>query len=218
MPRFGSPLDADGQPFNRCYNAKRIAERGLDELIGLCKGCIADGFVHQREAEYLLKWLEGNAHVADEWPANVIAARIEEYLRDGHLDDQERADLFDLLSQATGEGQLRHLADNKSTELPIDTPPPDLLFEQRLFCFTGKFVFGTRAQCEREILTLGGQVASTITQKTNYLVVGLLGSRDWMHSTHGRKIEAAVQLRDRGLPISIVSEDHWAEQIACACI
>lgn len=35
------------------------------------------------------------------------------------------------------------------------------------------------------------------------VVVGLLGSRDWAHSTHGRKIEAAVGMRRKGCPVSI---------------
>jgi len=33
---------------------------------------------------------------------------------------------------------------------------------------------------------------------TSFLVIGAIGSRDWIHSTHGRKIEAAVKLREQG--------------------
>jgi len=30
-----------------------------------------------------------------------------------------------------------------------------------------------------------------------------------MHSTHGRKIEKAMQLRAEGVPIALVAEEHW---------
>ena len=32
----------------------------------------------------------------------------------------------------------------------------------------------------------------------------------WQFSTHGRKIEKAVQLNDEGASIAIVTEDAWA--------
>lgn len=215
--QFTNLRDEHGQPLCRAFHAARITERSMDELIGVCKGVVADGYVHQSEAEYILKWLNSNRSVAHEWPANVITARIKDFLADGRLDEEERRELHELLAEATGEAKLRHVAENKATGLPFDTPQPDLAFEGRSFCFTGKFVYGTRAQCEREILALGGQVAGGVSQRTNYVVIGLLGSRDWLHSTHGTKIMSAVQLRERGLSISIISEDHWAEQIVCAC-
>ena len=38
---FDDTLDDHGQPLNRAFNAKRIRDRGVDELLGLCKGMIA---------------------------------------------------------------------------------------------------------------------------------------------------------------------------------
>jgi hypothetical protein len=40
-------------------------------------------------------------------------------------------------------------------------------------------------------------------------VIGSIGSRDWIHSTHGRKIETAVAMRERGHSIALVGEEHW---------
>jgi len=42
----------------RAVCAQRIADRGVDEMIGICRGMIADGRVEQSEAEYILRWLE----------------------------------------------------------------------------------------------------------------------------------------------------------------
>lgn len=38
-------------------------------------------------------------------------------------------------------------------------------------------------------------------------------SRDGAHTTFGRKIEKAVSYREKGVPIAIVSEDHWAASL-----
>ena len=47
------PLDSQSQPLNRRYNAARLSDRAIDELIGLSRGVIADGVVTQEEAEFL---------------------------------------------------------------------------------------------------------------------------------------------------------------------
>ena len=41
------------------------------------------------------------------------------------------------------------------------------------------------------------------------LVVGAVASRDWLHSSYGRKIMRAVELRDSGRTVGIIGEDHW---------
>jgi hypothetical protein len=42
------------------------------------------------------------------------------------------------------------------------------------------------------------------------VIVGEGGSRDWLHSSYGRKIQEAVDYRDKGAMISIIPERHWA--------
>jgi hypothetical protein len=59
----------------------------------------------------------------------------------------------------------------------------------------------------------GGLPAPSITKKLNYLVIGSVGSRDWAHSTHGRKIEKAVSYRNGGAPLAIIGEEHWADSL-----
>ena len=98
---------------------------------------------------------------------------------------------------------------NFSTALPLTLPAPTIHFPQRHFCLTGKFVYGTRQQCEGAIVAKGGRVQKAPTGETNYLVIGTVGSTDWIHSTYGRKVEAAVACQERGYSIAIVSEEHW---------
>lgn len=100
------------------------------------------------------------------------------------------------------------VAAHMSTTLPFTAPTPSIQFSQRAFCFTGKFYCGTRNWCENQISLRGG-IVSTVRKGLDYLVIGEIGSRDWIHSTHGRKIERAVSYNDDGCKIAIVSEQHW---------
>ena len=206
---YDEDLDDHGQPRNRAYNAKRIKDRGVDELIGLCKGFIADGEVNEAETRFMLEWLEANRCVASDWPGNVLYARAYEFLRDGVLDKNERAELFDLLSKVSGHIPGACTVQTSST-LPFDDPQPPVLFEEQIFVLTGRFAYGTRQECTDAIHNLGGWVRPTVLKDTDFVVVGTLASPDWAHTSYGRKIEAALALRSVGTGIHIVSEDHWA--------
>ena len=205
-------FDAHGQPRNRAFNARRIKDRGVDELLGLCKGMIADGAVDENEARYLVEWLDANRCVANEWPGNVLYARVYECLRDGKLDANEQAELLDLLTKYSGHvpGACTVQA---STALPFDSPQPPLEFDSHIFVLTGRFAFGSRQECTEAILDLGGWVRPTVLKDTHYVVVGTLASRDWAHASYGRKIETALQWRQQGAPVRIISEDHWADDL-----
>jgi NAD-dependent DNA ligase len=100
-----------------------------------------------------------------------------------------------------------------STGLPLCSPLPEVTLPGRLFCFTGKFVTGTRNYVRGLVQARGSVVADSPTNKTNYLVIGEIGSNDWIHSTHGRKIEKAVQIRNEGKPIHIIAEGHWLRSV-----
>ena len=205
-----SDLDRDGQPIVRAFNAARLTDRAVDELIGLCRGVLADGAVTDGEAKFLLQWMEANREAAGQWPCSDLYRRLREMLVDRTLDADEQSELLDLLLDITGGGlPLDQRIASMSSSLPLCSPPPELVFPERAFCLTGKFVFGSRKQCEAALLERGASALSSPTQKTHFLVIGSIGSKDWIHSTHGRKIEKAVEMREEGFPIRIVSESHW---------
>jgi hypothetical protein len=59
----------------------------------------------------------------------------------------------------------------------------------------------------------GGVCDADVTKRTNYLIIGTFGTRDWLHTSFGRKIEKAVSLRESGLRIAIAAEDHWPKMV-----
>ena len=203
-------LDPHGQPYNLRFNRARRAERDLSELLGLAKGMLFDGVVSAVEAENLRQWLGAHADAVEQWPVNAIAERIERAFADGRIDAEEQEDLAELLKALVGGKTGLIGGEDAATDLPIDTPPPMLRWTGALFVFTGKFAFGTRSDCERQVRARGGACGKDVTMETSYLVIGTFGSRDWVHTSFGRKIEKAVEYRGAGCGLSIVAEDHWA--------
>lgn len=201
-------LDAHGQPITPNWNAPRVAERSIDELLGICKGFIADRSLSEEEVYFLTSWLKANEHVANVWPANVLVDRINRTLEDKVLLTEEREDLFTLLTEIVGQGKDGPAS---STSLPLTKPSPPIFFTDHRFVLTGRFVMAHRSDVAYEIQARGGTVLDNVTSEAHFLVIGTIGSRDWLHSTHGRKIEKAVAMVERGHSIALVSEEHLAD-------
>jgi hypothetical protein len=203
-------LDADGQPRNLAFNRARRTERDICELLGLAKGLLADGVVTDNEAALLRDWVDRHPDAYDVWPISALYQRLNRAFADGVIDEAERLDLAELLESLVG-GEAGVIAGaDAATELPIDRPAPTIIWRASVFVFTGKFAFGPRKDCERQVRNLGGECEPGVTQRTNYLVVGTFGSRDWVHTSFGRKIEKAVSYRQAGQRLAVLSEDHWA--------
>ena len=141
------------------------------------------------------------------------ALRLMHHFKDGVIDQAEHADLRRLLDQLVS-GELSAVSDtDAATMLPLDQPPPVIEWIGMADVFTGQFAFGPRRDCEREVEKRGGMCAGNITKRTSFLVIGTFGSRDWVHTAFGRKIEKAVSYREAGVPLRIVADDHWASTL-----
>ena len=191
----------------------RVQDRLIDELIGICRGVIADGKVDEREAIFMGQWIENHRDISDRWPVNILYARLTEMLKDGALSPAEQRELLETLREITGD-TLLFAEPNRSTTLPLDKPPPAVDFKGKTFCLTGRFVFGSNLDCEETIADLGGSVVSAPGKDTDYLVIGELCSPEWIHTAFGRSIERAIELRQQGHPIGIISEEHWVNALS----
>lgn len=186
----------------------RLLRRSCESLLGIAAGLIADGDLNTQEVQFLSTWLSENPALAESWPGEVIFKRVRQVLADGVISDEERAYLLDTLTQLVGGAfSLDGAVSTSSTQLPTDEGVV-VQIPNSSFCFTGKFIFGTRAACERAIESRGGRVGA-IQRSLSYLVIGELSSRDWKYSAYGTKIESAMRLKTEGLPLSIVSEAQW---------
>ena len=136
-------------------------------------------------------------------------------LEDGVIDSHEREELFSLLKSLIGEKPVAEHISSFATTLPLTKPVPKILFEGKSFCFTGKFAYGLRKDCEKAVELRGGVIADNVTKKLDYLVIGLMGNEDWAHSIFGRKIQKAIDYNEKNATIAIIGEDDWANALVC---
>lgn len=189
-------------------------DRSTDELIGICRGVLADGSVNLQEARFLMDWLERHREFLGVYPFNALHQRIQGAMFDGVLDNEEERDLLDVLVRMVGgESHAAGSSASLSTALPFDVPPPEIIFPGQAFAVTGVFAFGQRKDVVEAIEHRGGMVKPSVSGKVRFLVIGEIGSRDWAHSCFGRKIEEAIALRGDGENLSIVSEALWQKSL-----
>lgn len=194
------------------FNADRLEDRATTELIGIAKGLIADGVLNEQEATFLVQWLEQNSTFSS-WPFDVINKRVAQMLEDGVIDAEERTELLSILQSLVGEKPIAEHISSFATTLPLTSPVPEISFKGKTFCFTGKFAFGQRKDCEKAVADAGGIPKGSVTTSLDYLVVGLMGNEDWAHSTFGRKIQQAIDFNAKGKNIAILAEDAWANAL-----
>lgn len=197
------------------YRRKEVLQKQVDTLVGLCQGIVADGEVNQRETEVLRNWLEVHRVLLDEPMIQPLYERLSEMLEDGVLDKAEQKELLGVLSGFGGEptegGEYP-----KATTLPVDKPQPPIEFEGRTFALTGTFLLGKRKDCELVVGKLGGRFSKGITKSLDYLVIGTYVTDSWKHESFGNKIIKAAEYREGGVPLAILTEEHWVEQFPVA--
>lgn len=81
----------------------RFNDIDIPELIGLCKGVLADGTVNLTEADFIFQWLKQRPDVLEIWPADVLYELLGKVLDDGVLNGEEETELHELLVDITGE-------------------------------------------------------------------------------------------------------------------
>ena len=193
------------------FHQARIDRRSADALVGITAGMTADGKINQREAEFLKTWIETHLIQLEDPVVNILYQRLANMLSDGVLDEDESHELLEMLHQFSG---LPIGAPQRTTavsSLPLNDPVPELDWQDRVFLFTGVMAYGPRKDCESLVLERGGVIGNSVSRKLHFLVVGSIGNDQWLHSSYGTKIKKAVELRNSGAPIAIISETHWQQ-------
>jgi len=198
------------------FTHKQQQDRAADELVGVCRGMLSDGAISSQEAQFLKDWIDRNAIHAGVFPFDIVYRQLQSALADGVLDEDEERDLLSTLVNLVGGEHRAGLPGSPSlaSALPLCQPPPTIAFPGSVFVVTGTFAYGTRRQVVDALEAPPASAASAVSKKVNFLVIGEVGSQAWRHSSYGRKIEAAVSLRESGVHLRIVSEPHWREALA----
>lgn len=191
----------------------RVADReheAISHLHGLIAGIAGDAELRDAEIEHLRQWLEAHDAFARSFPLDVVLDRLNAVLADGRVTEDERSDLLETIEAVQG-GRFvdTGAASGIATRHGFDEPS-ELTLQGHRVCITGKFAYGPRKRVEQLIKKEGGTVAPSVRKDLSYLVVGTFASRDWVGTSHGRKIEQVLACRRDGAdwPL-LIGEEHW---------
>lgn len=195
------------------YVRQEALDRAVSEFIGICRGVLADGAICHQEAAFLRDWLARRPDLSGKFPFTRFAELLASFDPATDLPSDLESALLDASVQLVGGEQYHRGATSLPSSLPLCDPQPEISFDNTTFCMTGKFECGSRAEVEAVIEALGCACAKGPSRKVHYLVVGSVGSGDWAHSSFGRKIQRALELRAEGHSIAIISEEHWIDSV-----
>lgn len=179
-------------------------DKEINQFIGFLKGIAADDTINNIEFDKLRIELEKYKHLMVNWPMNIIGKRVMDIIKDNVVTTNELKDLCELVQDITGTKFTKY-GDAIGCATTLFNDKIDS-FSHENVCLTGKFISGTRMVIKNRILELGAISQDNVTLQTDILIIGNLGSRDWIHTSTGRKIEKAVQLKNEGQKINITTE------------
>jgi len=184
--------------------------KSINTLMGIVSGIVCDDKLENSEFQYLSTWLTENSDLSQEYPASVIYRRVREVLRDGLITEEERIHLLNELKILSGNDFMAtgsSLPDHISSVFDAD---PHVIIPGNVFVFTGEFMWGSRDSLHHAIEHRGGYFKKSVTNSTNYLVVGSKASPDWITENFGRKFQKAVDMAQSGeYEIAIIREADW---------
>lgn len=176
-------------------------------LLGFLQGISADNQLLDKEIGLLAHIVATDA-ASLTWPGNLLNKRLQRIIDEGYISDEERSELLGLIKQITGENFTETgLAVGMATKVFADGDV--ISINGKRVCFTGKFFSDTRFNLEQQAKALGAEPVKSMSKMVNVLIIGGLASRDWMFTSHGRKIEAAIKAKNEGFNIQIINEEDW---------
>ena len=194
-----------------------LVTSSIQYLSGLVHGLMADGVLQDEEIKALKTWVDDHETLSGSYPFDEIHRLLSDILFDGKITQEEREELMAFFgniiefkdSQNLVEADFKELQKKYSVD-GICAVFPEIQFEGKIFCFTGDSYRATRAEMTAIVEHLGGIVRSSVSKKTDYLIVGTAGNECWKYACYGRKIETAMNLRKSGAHVCIINEiDFW---------
>lgn len=159
----------------------------------LAEKIISDNEVSPEEILSLNSWMQNNEHLTGNYPFDKIYSMCKDILSDGIIETTEQEDLLKLLNDFVNP------VENQDKCCLID-------FNEKTFCLTGTFMSGSKSDITNRIQNKGGIISASVTKKTDYLIVGGVGSDSWKFGNYGAKVSKALKMQDDGSNIQIIKE------------
>lgn len=162
----------NGQYYNTITN-------DIQRLNGILYGIMSDNIISNTEILELQEWLNNNEQLKQTYPYDEVYSLLIGILADGVIDEHENKILklffADFIDTTTSYNINSIEYANLKKELNISgicATDPDIEIDNKVFCFNGKSSKTDRNTFKTIISKNGGIYNDTITNSTNYLVVG----------------------------------------------
>lgn len=182
------------------YSEKTLS---LQILKGILEGISCDDEVTLLELEPLNQWMIENAHLKGIYPFDVVFSTINKVMEDRIITIRENEELIKLFKNFIEPCTTQN---EEKTEMCF-------CISEKTVCLTGNFVNGTKSEIGERIIANNGVVSASVTKKTNILVVGGEGSKDWSFGNFGTKVKKAMELKSKGSEIEIFGEEDFLQLI-----
>lgn len=164
----------------------------LQILNGILDGIVCNQKVNQKEIENLNIWLRQNDYLKDVYPYDKVLLEVNKVLEDGVLTEEESNYIFDTFNEMVN---------------PDFNDDENIDFNGKTFCLTGEFKCATKQEISKKLQELGGIEKTGVSSKSDYLIVGGVGSDAWKFGKIGGKQAKAQELNEKGANIKIIDED-----------
>ena len=186
----------------------------IQHLQGIVSGIGADGKVKETELQGLQKWINDTECLKGHWPYDEIEAIVHSVMKDGIVDKEENEALLRVFSDFIPDGNKRVIKNQIMlkglTVVGVCAINPDIIIQDKVFCFTGHSVKLKRREIAGILEGVGAFFTDAVTKDVDYLIVGADGNACWAYSCYGRKVERAVEMRKDGHHVMIIHEvDFW---------
>jgi NAD-dependent DNA ligase len=164
----------------------------------------------------LANWLYEHEHLKTCWPYEEVESIVTTVLRDKTILASAHDLLLNFLSEFTAisGNDVQSTLHKALSTTTVCAVCPEVIFEGKVFGFTGSSAKYSRNEFEDIVQALGGTVARSVSKKLDYLIIGADGNPCWAYACYGRKVEMAVALRKAGARILLVHENDFHDAVA----
>lgn len=173
---------------------KSRTTRHIQELRELLSGITMDGKIQPEEYRTLCSWLCWRSDLTGMYPYDDLVAAVYRFDYDEATDPDAFAELEQLCVSLLDPVNSFACGNN------------DICVKDKLVVLTGEFECGSRFEVERQLAERGATVQKSVTQKTDFLLIGSVGSPDWSSGNYGNKVKRAMELQAKGFGIQIIRE------------
>lgn len=165
---------------------------GLQVFKSMLEGLLVSGELTREKLTYLKNWLDRNLSLSGIYPFDEMRSQIMKVLM-----NENREDYTALKGMFAAYIDPVKSSGNECSD-----------FTGKSICLTGSFVSGSKEEITALLERCGGEVCSSVTRKTQVLIVGGEGSREWSFGNYGTKVKKAMEMRTKGMDIDIITEEE----------